>query len=934
MKHLGVVVMTLVGLQTAVAQKKPLDHTVYDSWQSIGEKAITADGRYIAFEVKLQEGDGELVIRGTGDVYERHIPRGAEPAFTADNRFLVAKIKPLFSQTRAAKIRKASAQEMPKDSLLILDLYQDTLQKTAALKAYAITAAGGPWLAVQTWKDPGSKPAAGTDDFGEEGQPLLVRQLASGHNYQFNLVNQFRFNKNGRVLVVQITRTSKNPAQPALVLWQELDNLKTDTVMKGLQELKGLTISDDGKTLAFLAQRDSSLKALRKYFALWKYQPGMDTAIRLADHNSSGIPSGYLLHPDAPTAFSKDGTRVYIGLAAAPAIKDTSLVDVETAKLDLWHYQDDYLQPQQLVELNETLKQSWLTQVNLNNGALQLLGNDSCETVVLAAGQQSRYALGMSTRGYRIQQQWTRHILGDAYCIDLATGKRKLVARGILTTTAGISPAGKYLTWYNPAKRHWMVYDGESGQTRTLSVGIPTALYDVEDDHPDDPPAYGLAAWLEGDQYVLINDRYDLWQADPAGREQPVMLTRGLGRELKTRIRLQLLDPETPFIRRGENMLLHLFDEKTKGEGWMSLVQGQPFTWKRGPRPPVYAANLTAPLKAKDAGQVLFLMETPVYKDLYLQQLANIHDSAAAKQMSQLNPQQSAYNWFRVELHHWKMFDGRMSEGLLYKPENFDPNKKYPVIFYFYERDAADRYQYIEPMPMRSSINIAYYTSNGYLVFDPDIHYRTGQPGEDAYNSVGSAAAYLARFPWVDSTRMGLQGHSWGGYQVAYLVSRTNRFAAAEAGAPVSNMTSAYGGIRWGTGHSRQYQYEKSQSRIGATLWEHPDRFLKNSPLFRADRIKTPLLILHNDKDNAVPWYQGIELFTAMRRLGKTVWLVNYNDELHGILERRNRKDWSIRMAQFFDHYLKGSPAAKWMITGIPARLKGIDWGLDTVPAN
>lgn len=983
MKQVGFFLLVFGSCMAVFAQKKPLDHTVYDSWQSIGEKAITANGRYIAYVVKVQEGDGELVVKGTGHAYETHISRGAEPVFTADSRFLIARIKPPFSQTRAARIKKTSQQDQPKDSLLILDLLQDTMQKVPGLKSFSVTSKGDSWLAFQCWKDPFAKAAAQPDslarinrimgiadslsrvadslrqkaaearsmglatlqekkttgadkpdDIGEEGQWLMVRQLANGLSYQFNSVNQFLFSKNGQVLVLQTTRNKHHPAQPALVLWQELGKQKSDTVMNGLQDVKGMAISDDGKTLAFLAQRDSSLKALRKYYALWKYQPGMDSAIRLVDRFSSGIPPSYILHPDAPVKFSKDGALVYFGLAKEPAIKDTSLVDFETAQLDLWHYRDDYLQPQQLVELKETLKKSWLTQVNLRNGSLLQLGNDSCETVVPAAGQQSRYALGMSTRGYRIQQQWTRHLLGDAFCIDLGSGQKKPVARSILTNTAAISPAGKYITWYDPVKKQWMLYGTETGQTRILSKGIPTALYDVEDDHPDDPPAYGLAGWLEGDQYVLINDRYDLWQADPTGREKPVMLTRGLGREQKTRIRLQFLDPEIPFIRKSENMLLHLFDEKTKGEGWISQVQGQQFAWKGSQRPPVYAANFTSPLKAKEADQVLYLMETPASKDLYVQALATIHDSASATPLSHLNPQQSAYNWFRVELHQWKMLDGRMSEGLLYKPEDFDPKKKYPILFYFYERDAADRYQYIEPMPMRASINIAWYTSNGYLVFDPDIHYHTGQPGEDAYNSVVAAADYMAKFPWVDSTRMGLQGHSWGGYQVAYLVTRTNRFAAAEAGAPVSNMTSAYGGIRWGSGHSRQYQYEKSQSRIGATLWEQPERYLKNSPLFRADKIKTPLLLLHNDKDNAVPWYQGIELFTAMRRLGKTVWLVNYNDELHGITERRNRKDWTIRMAQFFDHYLKGAPAPEWMTTGIPATLKGIDWGLDTDPAH
>jgi dipeptidyl aminopeptidase/acylaminoacyl peptidase len=319
----------------------------------------------------------------------------------------------------------------------------------------------------------------------------------------------------------------------------------------------------------------------------------------------------------------------------------------------------------------------------------------------------------------------------------------------------------------------------------------------------------------------------------------------------------------------------------------------------------------------------------PAARDLWLTSLKEAENVITQRKISGLNPQQDQYNWFTVELHKWKMLDGKMSEGLLYKPENFDASKKYPVIFYFYEKNADRRYNYIEPMPVRASVNIAYYTSNGYLVFDPNIYYKTGQPGEDAYNSVVSAARYLSKFKFVDSTKMGLQGHSWGGYQIAYLITRTNMFAAAEAGAPVSNMTSAYGGIRWGTGISRQFQYEKTQSRLGATLWEKPDLYIKNSPLFRADKVKTPLLMLHNDKDDAVPWYQGIEYFTALRRLGKPVWMVNYNDELHGINERRNRKDWTIRMAQFFDHYLKGAPAPVWMKEGVPATLKGVNWGLD-----
>jgi dipeptidyl aminopeptidase/acylaminoacyl peptidase len=372
-------------------------------------------------------------------------------------------------------------------------------------------------------------------------------------------------------------------------------------------------------------------------------------------------------------------------------------------------------------------------------------------------------------------------------------------------------------------------------------------------------------------------------------------------------------------LRPGQNLLFSVFNQRDMSAGYLFYSLGSRFS------PDTASGRLTA---AQSFSGFFKAKEAPVYGCLKGSFDKSYDVYVEGRQYSHINPQQAGYNWLSVELHHWKMFDGKMSQGLLYKPENFDSTKKYPIIFYFYERDARTRYNYIAPQPVRASINIAYFVSNGYLVFDPDIFYKTGQPGEDAYNSVISAAKYLSGFKWVDTTKMGLQGHSWGGYQVAYLVTRTHQFAAAEAGAPVANMTSAYGGIRWETGISRQFQYEKSQSRIGSTLWQRPDLYLKNSPLFRADKVTTPLLMMHNDADGAVPWYQGIEYFSALRRLGKKVWLIEYNGEGHGLTERRDRKDWSIRLSQFFGYYLKGEHPPRWMVEGVPATLKGIDWGL------
>jgi dipeptidyl aminopeptidase/acylaminoacyl peptidase len=265
----------------------------------------------------------------------------------------------------------------------------------------------------------------------------------------------------------------------------------------------------------------------------------------------------------------------------------------------------------------------------------------------------------------------------------------------------------------------------------------------------------------------------------------------------------------------------------------------------------------------------------------------------------------------------FKNTDGVQLSAILMKPENFDPRKKYPMLVYIYERLSQGVNRFVNPAPS-GSINASYYVSNGYIVLEPDIVYTIGYPGQSAMKCVLPAIQEVVDQGFINEQAIGIQGHSWGGYQIAYMITQTNRFRAVEAGAPVSNMTSAYSGIRWGTGLPRQFQYEHTQSRIGGSLWEYPMRYLENSPVFRADRVQTPLLMLHNDNDDAVPWYQGIEYYLALRRLSKEVYMFTYNGEPHGIRKRANQKDYTRRMQEFFDHFLKGAPMPAWMERGIP----------------
>jgi dipeptidyl aminopeptidase/acylaminoacyl peptidase len=329
----------------------------------------------------------------------------------------------------------------------------------------------------------------------------------------------------------------------------------------------------------------------------------------------------------------------------------------------------------------------------------------------------------------------------------------------------------------------------------------------------------------------------------------------------------------------------------------------------------------STPLKADEADRLLFTQETFVaFGDLWTSDLR----FQGRRRVSDANPQQAQYRWGTAELVSWLSADGIPLQGVLMKPEDFDPTRQYPIVVYFYERWSDGLHTHYAMVPHRSRIAFPMYTSDDYLVFIPDIVYREGYPGEGALNAVNPGIFKLVEAGFVDRDRIALQGHSWGGYQIAFMVTRSERlYRAAAAGAPVANMTSAYGALRRETGIVRQFQYERTQSRLGGSLWDMPLRYLENSPLFWVDKIETPLLIMHNDSDGHVPWEQGIELFTALRRLGKPAWMVNYRGEPHWPTTFPNRVDWNIRMKQFFDYYLKDAPAPAWMEQGIPATRRG-----------
>jgi dipeptidyl aminopeptidase/acylaminoacyl peptidase len=395
------------------------------------------------------------------------------------------------------------------------------------------------------------------------------------------------------------------------------------------------------------------------------------------------------------------------------------------------------------------------------------------------------------------------------------------------------------------------------------------------------------------------------------------MVTNGDGRKNQLIFRYRGIDPDERVVPSGKPLLLSTTDDRTRATGYYRIAT---LTTTSAPDKVVMLDKAFGPLtKAKNADAVVFtLSRFEEFPDLWVSD-TTFKDM---KKVSNANPQAANYLTGRSELIDYVNADGKKLKAILTKPENFDPSKKYPLMVYIYEELTAGLHTYGAPN-VGTSINIPRYVSNGYVVLRPDIVYETGYPGQSAEKCVMPAVQTVVAMGFIDPKRIGIQGHSWGGYQITYLVTRTNMFAAVEAGAAVSDMISAYGGIRWGTGMSRAFQYEKTQSRIGAPPWDAPLQFIENSPIFWVKKVETPYLTIHNDDDDAVPWYQGIEWFTAMRRLGKESYMFTFNGEKHGLRDRNNMKYWTVHMDEFFDHYLLGKPRPEWMDKGVSYQDRG-----------
>jgi dipeptidyl aminopeptidase/acylaminoacyl peptidase len=878
--------LVLLCLPAAGQAKRPITFADYDSWKAITGQILSVDGKWLAYALMPQVGDGEVIARDLATGREIRIPVGMQPVpperegeegspppprgprilFSADGRFVVTQTFARQADTDAARKAKKKAEEMPKGGVAVFALATGVVTRIENVKTFAVAETGAPVVV-----------------YLEEGpeKRLGLRPLDGAASWTYEGVAEYALSRDGATLAAAT-------AEEVFAI-SVADGART-TLKTGKARFAKLTFDFEGKQLAFLADG-----------VVYGWVPGATVAAEWAK-----APAGQTVSDRGMFGFTRDGTALLFGFAARGRNERPSAADDDKAVFEMWHWKDERIQTVQKARAAAERGRSTPAVLHLAEKKLVVLGDvDVTEAMV---SDDAKSALGFGDRAYgRLADFDARY--RDIWVLNPQSGERKIAVQKTMAAPV-ISPDAKWAVYYD--KKAWWSLDAKTGKTTNLTAALPVSFADELADTPGQGRGYGQAGWTKDGAWFLVYDRYDVWALRPDGSETK-NITEGLGRRELTAFRVVRgrVDPRDRGIDGGQPLLLTAEKETTKESGFYrdSLTgAAEPVRLLLGPK------KFNAPQIARHADvAMLTASRFDEFPDLW------VTDSTFAKmrKVSDANPQKKDLRWGTAELVAFKNTDGVPLRGILYKPDNFDASKKYPLLVYIYERLSDGLHTFADPSPSHR-VNASLYASNGYLVLFPDIVYTPGYPGESALKCVVAAVQKVVDMGIVDEKRIGIQGHSWGGYQIAYMVTRTNRFAAAAPGALVANMTSAYDGIRYGPGVPRQFQYERGQSRIGGSLWEYPMRYLDNSPLFRADQIKTPLLMLHNDRDDAVPFTQGIEFFLALRRLEKEVYFFNYNGEPHGLRRRANQRDYAIRLFEFFGHFLQDKARPVWMEKGIP----------------
>jgi dienelactone hydrolase len=925
----------------------------YGAWNRITSATISADGKWMSYAYQPNDGDATLYVKQLDGekVYSFTIgsaPGGGGggfggggaggPQFSDDSRWVAYYVNPPArvpgarggsggggggrpggaGAPPAGRGTQTGGAATPSRRFELLSLA--TGEKFPVPNAASFRfARGSRWLAVRLNR-------ATPSDTSSRGADLVVRELATGTMRNLGNVNQYEFDDSGKYLAFTVDASER--LGNGVYLLDPASGI-TQTLNSGAADYDQLVWSDAGTRLAALrGDKQRVNKQKDNVLLAWSdVSNATATKVEYDPAKDPAFPRGMVVSEFGAVRWSRDGSKIFVGLKEQEPETPRADAGEPQANVDVWHWKDPDPQSSQMLRVLQDRRASYIAALNVASKKLVQMADSNMRSVTPTPN--GRWGIGRFDGPYRIENSWGWNN-ADYYRVDLESGERTLIAKKV-ARAMGVSPDSKWFLYLRD--KHVTAYNIETGKTVVVDATAGKSFVDEDDDHAAEKPIYGVAGWSKDGKYLILNHKYDLW-ALPIDGGKAMNLTSGVGDAQEVQFRLVRFGQGGRGGRGGGGG--GLFGTSGDDEGVdlakpLTLAATGQWTKKTGywqvppggaPKPLIWAdKQIGGVSKADSADRLIFTQQTfAEFPDYWTSNAA----FETPKKVTDANPQLAEYAWGSKVLVDYRNSKGKRLQATLTLPAGYEKGKKYPMLVYFYEIMSNTHHTFSMPV-YDDRPHISSYASDGYLVLQPDVMYEIGKPGSSAVDCVTAAVKKVIELGYADPKHIGLQGHSWGGYQSSYIVTQTDMFAAVVTGAPLTNLISMYDELYKSTGTVNGGILETSQGRMGVdvTPWNAHDLYEQQSPVYNVRNIKTPFLILQGTADGAVDWNQGLEFYNAARRNGKQVIFLSYPDEPHHLAKKENQKDFQVRMKQYFDHYLKGTPAPKWMTDGVPQVRKG-----------
>lgn len=858
-RYVCLILLFLLGAEGAFSQKRPMKLDDCKLWRSVDQIQLSENGKWVVYNYRA------LYRQDLDTTYIYNVQTGETICKAGLSNFSFMANGKLLKYEK-----KEEGDDSGRPSIYTLNLL--TQQEKQWAKNIFLVPIKGTDMAYYVQYKP-----TGKTDF------TFVNLLTGEEQYIVD-INNF-----GQVEADRLLYSVVDSLKSTLYLWEKGRKTQVGEVPGYIASIANPDAKGRG-TLSCASTYDTRFDVT----SIYTYDLNKHLCSKLLSYRDiTGLPEGTKVSSMSRLINNKTQLLIDLEPVAYPQVKR----ETDQVNLELWVW-DENISPRRSFKRSGFDASKYDKYVyDIATGKCFTLPTKGLSSLAFPQGDDIKGCIAFDATPWYKESDWTMSPNDDVYYIGMNGEKKKLASHGKYGLSW--SPDGTKVLLYDPALKAWRLIDMATGNDRDLTTGkLPYPVYEEDHDYSFDASPYGVAYWNPDNHTVTIYDRYDLWSLDLKGKKAPVCLTQGKGRKEQITFR----KAEHP-ISSTDKLYLEGFDERSKTKG-LYLLAGKNLCDMAVDS----QSNLVVKANTDNCKVVLWTKENYGERDFWVSDLTLRNP----KRVTDSNPQVKDINWGTTRLYTWTNLEGKKNEGILFLPENYRKGQSYPVIVLFYEKMSQGLNSYRLPEYSSATIDIPWFVSNGYIIFCPDISYRIGAPYESCYNAVISGVEQLVKDGIADKERIGINGHSWGGTQTAWLVTRTNIFKCASPCSAVTDQVADYLMLR-GTGQPNMYFEEDAQGRLGKTLWEDRELYLENSPVMHADKIHTPLLIFHGEKDTSVRIYQGMALYFAMRRLGRPAWLLNYRDVGHQMGGDVECRDFMQRLIGFFDYYLKDAPMPEWM---------------------